>query len=502
MTKVKTLLLSSAAAVVAVAGAQAADLPVKAAPVEYVKICSLYGEGFYYIPGTDVCIRVGGYIMADTYWNGQGNGGNQPIIYGAGTSFDRTTSHWDTKNRANVQMDTRAQTAYGTLRTFTSLHFQNGSVTDSFNPARAFIQFAGFTFGRTVSFSDVPGDWGDAYIGALFQQQLASNTGANGVNQISYTWELGNGMTLTAGSDERRNKSLTDLSNAAVWSIGADPTTSRAGNFVPDEYLAFKVNQGWGQFGLSGIVHQNAALYYGSTPGIPGYAPGAPCTAQPGTTFCRHPSDTWGGAVLAGLWINTPFGNGNQDHIGLTGKFGVGANVYAAGNNLNSPSIFGAGNQITLGAQTDGVYINGSSIQKTTGWAATAGYEHWFSPTVRGDLFGGLSETSYNNTVKAGRWFCGGGGAGTGGLGAQNVVIGANTSCDPGFTLWQVAAQVRWYPVKNFYLGAEVLWSDVHSNMNGSVVTLTKSIGARPTGVYTMKDLGVLSAAFRARRDF
>jgi hypothetical protein len=65
----------------------------------------------------------------DTYWNGQGNGGNQLIIYGAATSFDRTSSNRDTKNRANVQMDTRMQTAYDTLRTFTSLHFTNGSVT-------------------------------------------------------------------------------------------------------------------------------------------------------------------------------------------------------------------------------------------------------------------------------------------------------------------------------------------------------------------------------------
>ena len=81
-------------------------------------------------------------------------------------------------------------------------------------------------------------------------------------------------------------------------------------------------------------------------------------------------------------------------------------------------------------------------------------------------------------------------------------MIGATTSCDPGFTLWQVGAHVRWYPVKNLYLGAEAVWSDVHSNMNGAVVTLTKSIGARPTGVYTLKDLGVLSAVFRARRDF
>src|SRR5712672_4546314 len=45
MKMVKSLLLGSAAGLVAVGGAQAADLPVKAKPVEYVKICSLYGAG-------------------------------------------------------------------------------------------------------------------------------------------------------------------------------------------------------------------------------------------------------------------------------------------------------------------------------------------------------------------------------------------------------------------------------------------------------------------------
>src|SRR5215475_1849589 len=56
MKLVKSLLLGSAAGLIAVGGAQAADLPVKAKPVEYVKVCSLYGAGFYYIPGTDTCI--------------------------------------------------------------------------------------------------------------------------------------------------------------------------------------------------------------------------------------------------------------------------------------------------------------------------------------------------------------------------------------------------------------------------------------------------------------
>jgi Porin subfamily len=62
MRKIKSLPLGIAAAVAAVAGAQAADMPVKAKPVQYVKICNLYGDGFYYIPGTDTCLKLGGYM--------------------------------------------------------------------------------------------------------------------------------------------------------------------------------------------------------------------------------------------------------------------------------------------------------------------------------------------------------------------------------------------------------------------------------------------------------
>ena len=62
MSTIKSLLLGSAAGLIAVAGAQAADMPVKAKPVLYVKICTLYGDGFYYIPGTDTCLKMGGYL--------------------------------------------------------------------------------------------------------------------------------------------------------------------------------------------------------------------------------------------------------------------------------------------------------------------------------------------------------------------------------------------------------------------------------------------------------
>ena len=70
MKLVKSLMLGSAAGLIAMSGAQAADLPVKAKAVEYVKVCSLYGAGFFYIPGTDTCIKLGGYLRVDTTFNG------------------------------------------------------------------------------------------------------------------------------------------------------------------------------------------------------------------------------------------------------------------------------------------------------------------------------------------------------------------------------------------------------------------------------------------------
>ena len=74
MKMVKSLILGSAAGLLAMSGAQAADLPVKAKAVEYVKICSLYGAGFYYIPGTDTCIKLGGYLRVDLALNGNDYG--------------------------------------------------------------------------------------------------------------------------------------------------------------------------------------------------------------------------------------------------------------------------------------------------------------------------------------------------------------------------------------------------------------------------------------------
>src|SRR5580704_10449294 len=122
MKMVNSLLLGSAASLVAIAGAQAADLPVKAKPVEYVKVCSLYGAGFFYIPGTDTCIKIGGAVRVQAEFNA--GAGGVPVGLGSTTeapqgAFTRSaTNDVNFRNRIYFSVDARQQTEYGTLRTF------------------------------------------------------------------------------------------------------------------------------------------------------------------------------------------------------------------------------------------------------------------------------------------------------------------------------------------------------------------------------------------------
>ena len=156
MKMVKSLLLGSAAGLVAVTAGQAADLPVKAKPVEYVKVCSLYGAGFYYMPGTDLCIKVGGWVRAEAAWGTNGNMTWGP--FNANTN-QRTTSNETFRARGYITADVRNQTEYGTVRGYIAVGLntndvglQVASLVDSAN--RAFVQWAGMTAGLSQSFFD------------------------------------------------------------------------------------------------------------------------------------------------------------------------------------------------------------------------------------------------------------------------------------------------------------------------------------------------------------
>src|SRR5215475_10558882 len=165
MKMVKSLLLGIAAGLVTVVGAQAADMPVKAAPVQYVKICTLYGAGSYYIPGTDTCIKFGGFIRVQA----EDNAGAGGIPVGSGTAeggqarYARdVTNDTNYRTRAALSVDVRQQTQYGVLRTYFRIGMQvtspGGPDTEGVAAGfwdRAFIQFAGFTVGKAQSFFDI-----------------------------------------------------------------------------------------------------------------------------------------------------------------------------------------------------------------------------------------------------------------------------------------------------------------------------------------------------------
>ena len=510
MKMVKSLLLGSAAGLIAVAGAQAADLPVKAKPVQYVKICTLYGDGFYYIPGTETCLKVFGYVRADYGYNVHTNVVHYSSDQGA---QDRHPGRhpFTTRHRLNWSADARTQTAYGTLRAYTSLHVENRhdteegvSIVNAVNvtPQRAFIQWAGFTFGHTQSLADVPGQMGDSGMRSLHQMQTESTTGANGLNQIAYSWNLGNGARLTVGADERRVKSLwnatgTTPATFAGTRIGGSPTTSRTGQWEHSPFVSLLVNQAWGTAGVAFIAQHNRAVYY--TPAAVGTvvtaatAVGCAIGTQAGTTECLHPDDKWGWGARAGAEFKLPmFGPG--DRLLISGYYSVCSTSFT-GQNTSSPGLFGGERSVALGWVSDAVYVNGGQFENTTAWSINAGYEHYWTPSFSNALYGGYIEFSYNDTVIASRAFCAPGTAGTG------VRPDAGQACDPGFALYHIGFLTNWFPAPGFRLALDVLYTGIETALPGAV-TLNAARGLRPTGAYTAKNRGITSVMFRAQRNW
>ena len=210
MTKIKALLLGSSALMLPIAGAQAADLPtLKSAPVEFVRVCNAYGAGFFYIPGTDTCLRISGRARYDFLYQ---------------TSKVRTGGGGDLTGYLGlmrINLDARTQTDYGTLRAFLRVDVANrsgpfltsgsrqreslaiaGLGADAFgrtqtyiNADKAFIQFAGLTAGRASSFFDFY-----AHDFELIGGTAGSDTFST--NLLAYSATLGNGVTLTASMED------------------------------------------------------------------------------------------------------------------------------------------------------------------------------------------------------------------------------------------------------------------------------------------------------------
>jgi hypothetical protein len=404
MKLVKSLMLGSVAGLAAVAGAQAADLPVKkAAPVEYVRVCSTYGAGFFYIPGTDTCLRVGGRVRAQ-------------YIYGEPLTRAQDATGFYTRGR--IQVDARTATAYGLLRTFVRYELTrtsgtafrgpggNGVSAVSSNLAEAFVQFGGLTAGRVVSmFSN--GDLPTGHFGTLRFDD------APDVDLLAYTFTFGNGFSATISLEDglQRREGLTfgDTWAAAQY----------AGQRVPDVVGNIKYTGTWGTAQLSGAVHQIRSnnLFTVATPFGP---------------VSDFPDTEYGFAVSFQGSVNLPQ-LAPGDALWLAATFADGAPAYLDGGNAGtiiSPfASFENGTPTLVDASIDPLT---GDLKKTRAWSVAGGLRHYWTPQIRSNFFGSYLSSDSRQAF--------------------------NTPAD--FREYRLGANVIWQPVSGLDLGVEVIYAN------------------------------------------
>jgi hypothetical protein len=215
----RRLLLGSAAALTAVSGARAADAVVAAEPepMEYVRICDTYGVGFYYIPGTETCLKVSGYMRMDV---GAGAFGLTDVVDKEAWAGDEPEwwnnlhNTYDMRARFQLRLDSRSETELGTLRTYAAINFNyETAVTDDFaysyydrmsttlddyvSIEHAYIELGGFRVGKTDSlFSTFTG-----YGGGVINDDVIGY-GPYGTHQIAYGWASDSGFGVAVALEE------------------------------------------------------------------------------------------------------------------------------------------------------------------------------------------------------------------------------------------------------------------------------------------------------------
>jgi len=525
MNTIKSLILGSAAGLLAMSGAQAADLPVKAKAVEYVRICSLYGAGFFYIPGTDTCIKLGGYLRVDTTFNGSGTQ-DAPAWNGDPGQVNRYRDYFTTRSRLALTVDTRTATEYGVVRTFGQGDFQfdtlggatnnpnslsttlgnNGNLLNSAGGGYVaveyvFLQFAGFTFGKSSSAFATP--W-MGYPGNNSSSLLGGHDTVTGVNNIQYTAQFGNGVSGSIGLDDPTVFNRTAVFNLSTG-LNATGTTGNAydGVHSPDIVGNIRVDQAWGLFQISAAAHEVGASYNLLTA-----SSAAPTNLS---EISGHPDTKWGGSVMAALQIkNIPTGAGDDIKIDGTYTKGDTKNVIATSGASPSFAMFGnsgrAYQSIGFGATTDAVYLptafgGTGDLKLTDAYGFRGAFNHNWDPYWSSSLFGSGSWVHYSGSAgdltTAKGQFCSQ-------YIASNKLTAANTSadfsCNPDYAVYQVGAITRWTPVKNLTFSGEVMYTRLDQNFTGTA-TLTPS-APKPTTTYEFKNQNTVSFNVRAQRNF
>ena len=541
----KKFLLSGTAVLLAATAAQAADLPVKAKPVEYVKVCSLYGAGFWYVPGTDTCLKIGSYVRVQTSWDAEGGGAAlgfndspQSVPTLQPGRFTRTdTSDLNYRVRASTSVDLRTQTEFGTLRSYLEVGAEvtvdSASATNAPFFDRGFIQFAGFTAGKIRSYFDINSMAPYTYANT----RVSGDTGAAGIFGMAYTAQFGNGITASIsledggsgsngnspGSTGSRGHLTMDLNSTAMTPTGSSSYDNK-GWTVPDVVGALRIDQSWGYAQVAAAFHDASPGYY---TGVSSAGGGAGCA----TGLCfGHPPDAYGYAVTTGFTLNDVFGL-RGDQFGVQGAFTRGAAGYAT-RATGAFQVYGGNNSAAFGWVSDGVFDNvtpncpvggtcPSKVQLTEVWSINAFYQHFWNEKWRTALHGGYVHVGYNALATdlinqhlpsppAGGTACG--------MPVEGIIqpplgvgSGIGNSCSPNFSWVEAGIRTQWNPHPDLDIGLDVVYTRLNTayagrgdpTALGSVtgVSLAAS-GARPPALATLEDQDIVSVLFRVQRNF
>ena len=484
MTISKGFLLGSAMALVSVNAAHSADLPVrKAAPVDYVRVCDFTGAGFFYIPGTDTCLQISGTMRVEgafinnsrLFFPVPGIPNRSTGTFGLVPGRDRDESGF--LARARLGVDSRTQTAYGTLRTFLQYQIDrlqgiysgggpNGGVNTFANSGgnnaalrRGFIQFAGITAGRLQSFFDF-------YADNYNYEGIANSDLSN--NVFAYTYNAGGGFSATVSIEDRNARNLPqNLGNILGGPNNVAGAARYAGETVPDVVGVLRYDQTWGSAQLSGAYHQIQSTS-GSFAGTGGQG--------------FSTADTDGFAVQGGVRLKLPMLAAGDD-LWLQGAYQEGAYTY-----MDSGVYFNGGfNSIAVGGfqhidrDAVAVHLVGTPtaayvLDKGRGFSVMAAFNHYFTPNFHDVVFGSYEEITYGNGVKNIDWTLGG--------------IGDASQ-------FRVGNQFLWDPVKNFEIGLEVDYLHIDQTLAHNAGQVATRI---PVGV--SKNPDAFETRLRFQRDF
>jgi hypothetical protein len=184
---IKSLLLGSAAALAVVSGAQAADAIVAAEPepMEYVRVCDAFGTGYFYIPGTETCLKISGELRATVYASEVG--------FAESSVATSLSEDFNSEVRARVAFEAKNDSEIGTIGSYIRIQSVQGDDNSSSNVVldQGYITVGGFKVGRALTWAD---DWGLAGESDAFFGNARFNT-------VSYTY-TSDAFTVGLGVDD------------------------------------------------------------------------------------------------------------------------------------------------------------------------------------------------------------------------------------------------------------------------------------------------------------